>query len=87
MPRTTVEDRRATTEELVAHRDDLILMAERCHITDLRLRSDGALVVKALSPGYWDVAAFVAQGSELVGAHVYVVTDDTPGAEVVAAPL
>jgi len=34
-----------------------------------------------------DVARFVEEAARLVGAYVYVVTDDVPGAQVVAEPL
>lgn len=87
MPDTIVEDRRATREELVTHRDALLKLAAARRLSNLRLRNDAAIVLTTASPGYRDVASFVNVASELVGAYVYVVTDDTPGLGAVVAPL
>jgi len=82
-----VEDRRATRDELIAHRDALLDLAAVYRLSNLRMREDAAIVLATVSPGYRDVAGFVNVASELVGAYVYVVTDDTPGVEAVATPL
>ena len=82
-----VEDRRATRDELVAHRGALLELAGARRLSNLRLRDDAAIVLATTRPGYRDVASFVNAASELVGAYVYVVTDDTPGLEAVVAPL
>ncbi len=87
MSATIVEDRRATRAELVAHRDVLHSLATEYDLTNLRVRTDDALVATAASRGYRKVASFVNAASEFVGAYVYVVTDDTPGLEAAAAPL
>lgn len=84
---TIVEDRRATREELRAHRNDLISLAAARGLSNLRLRDDAAIVLSTASPGYRDVARFVSVASQLVGAYVYAVTDDTPGLEVATIPL
>lgn len=82
-----VEDRRATRDELLAHRSALLELAGELDLSNLRLRGDAAIVLTAARPGYRDVARFVDAGSELVGAYVHVVTDDTPGIGAVATPL
>ena len=87
MPGTIVEDRRATRDELVPHRGALRKLAGNRGLSNLRLRDDAAIVLTTATPGYRDVASFVNEASELVGAYVYVVTDDTPGLEAVATPL
>lgn len=87
MPDTIVEDRRATRRELVAHRDALLSLAAARGLSNLRLRDDAAIVLTTANPGYRDVASFVNMASELVGAYVYVVTDDTPGVEAAVIPL
>jgi hypothetical protein len=80
MPGTITQDRRATREELTAHRDALLSLAAARGLSNLRLRYDAALVLTTAGPGYREVASFTDVASELVGAYVYVVTDDTPGA-------
>lgn len=84
---TIVEDRRATREELTAHRDALISLAAARDLSNLRLRDDAAIVLTTASPGYRDVASFVNMASQLVGAYVYAVTDDTPGLAAATIPL
>jgi hypothetical protein len=84
---TIVEDRRATRDELRAHRDALISLAEERGLHRLRLRDDAAIVLSTAGPGYRDVASFVNVASQLVGAYVYAVTDDTPGLEAATVPL
>jgi hypothetical protein len=84
---TIVEDRRATHHELRAHRDALISLAEARGLRDLRLRDDAAVVLSTAGLGYRDVASFVNVASQLVGAYVYAVTDDTPGLEAATVPL
>jgi len=84
---TIVEDRRATREELRAHRDDLISLAAAQGLSNLRLRDDAAIVVTTANRGYRDVASFVTKASQLVGAYVYAITDDTPGLEAATSPL
>ena len=84
---TLVEDRRATRDELQAHRDALISIAEEHGLRDLRLRDDAAIVLSTAGPGYRGVASFVNVASQLVGAYVYAVTDDTPGLEAATLPL
>ena len=87
VPGTIVEDRRATREELLAHRDALLSLAAARGLSNLRLRDDAALVLTTASPGYRNVAGFVNLASQLVGAYVYAVTDDTPGLKAAATPL
>ena len=87
MADTIVEDRRATSAELVAHRDALLSLAAARGLSNLRLRDDAAIVLATANPGYRDVASFVDMASQLVGAYVYVVTDDTPGLEATVASL
>lgn len=84
---TIVQDRRATRKELRAHRDALISLAAERGLRDLRLRDDAALVLSTAGPGYRGVASFVNIASQLVGAYVYAVTDDTPGLEAATVPL
>jgi len=84
---TIVEDRRATRDELRAHRDELISLAEERGLKNLRLRDDAAIVLSTAGPGYRDVASFVNLASQLVGAYVYAVTDDTPSLEAATVPL
>jgi hypothetical protein len=84
---TIVEDRRATREELQVHRDELISLAAARGLSNLRLRDDAAIVLTTASPGYRNVASFVNMASQLVGAYVYAVTDDTPGLEAATIPL
>lgn len=79
MPSTITEDRRATLEELRAHRTALLSLAAACGLGNLHLRNDAAIVLTAAGLGYRDVARFTDVASEAVGAYVYVVTDDTPG--------
>jgi len=80
-------DRRATLDEVVEHRDLLRALARRHHLEQPRLRSDGSLVVHPANAGYLDVARFVEEASRAIGAHVYVVTDDTPGGEETTGEL
>ena len=87
MPATIVEDRRATRAELVTHRHALLSLATEYGLSNLRVRGDNAIVATTASRGYRKVASFINVASELVGAYVYVVTDDTPGLEAAAAPL
>ena len=84
---TVTGDRRATLDELLAHRDQLRAMTVRHQLEHPRLGTDGSLVVHPANPGYLDVARFVDEASRLVGAHVYVVTDDVPGVEATASQL
>jgi hypothetical protein len=87
VPDTIVEDRRATRDELLAHREALLSQAAARGLGNVRLRNDAAPVLTTSNPGYRDVASFVNTASQLVGAYVYAVTDDTPGLEAAAVPL
>jgi hypothetical protein len=87
MSATIVEDRRASRAELTAHREELLTLAGSYGLSNVRLRSDDALVLTTAGSGYRKVAGFVNVASELVGAYVYVVTDDTPGLEETVAQL
>ena len=84
---TSVKDRRATREELLAHRDALLSLAAARGLSNLRVRDDAALVVTPSGPGYRQIAGFVDVASELVGASVYVVPDDAPGLAASPTPL
>jgi len=53
---TVTGDRRATLNELIAHRDKIRALALRHQLEQPRLRTDGSLVVHAARPGYMDVA-------------------------------
>lgn len=87
MAQTVVDDRRASRTEVLAHRDHLLGLAGRHGLAHVHVRADGALVVTAPAPGYRPVARFVGEASRAVGAHVYVVTDDTEGAGTDTQPL
>lgn len=87
MANIVVDDRRASREEIVAHQAKLMELAEQRGLTNLRVRDDGALLVTAPEPGYRAVARFGGRASEIVGAHVYVITDDTPGTNTTSVPL
>lgn len=62
-------------------------MAAVLGLQNMRIRPDGALVVTASDRGYRNVAAFSARATSAVGAYIYVVTDDTPGADLTAVAL
>ncbi len=54
--------------------------AARLALTDVRVRSDGTVVVHSDEPGYRSVLRLSESASELVGTYVHVITDDVPGA-------
>jgi len=76
MSATLIEDRRASRAEIVSHRAELKTLAAERGLTNLRVRADGAIIVTSSAPGYWHVAGFIDAASAVVGAYVYVVTDD-----------
>lgn len=87
MSATLIEDRRASRDEIVSHRAGLKTLAAERGLTNLRVRADGAIVVTARDPGYWHVAGFIDAASAVVGAYVYVVTDDVATAAASSTAL
>lgn len=80
VPGTPVVDRKATRNEVAAHRGAIRELARGFGLVDARLRSDGAVVVHSPESGYRAVIRLSAAASELVGRYVHVITDDVPGA-------
>jgi hypothetical protein len=70
----------AEVDDIRAHRAALLAAAEDFGLSRLRVRDDGALVVRASRPGYESVLRFAAHAAALVGAYVHVLTDDVPAA-------
>lgn len=80
-------DRKATRDEVVTHADALRELAQRYGYADVRLRSDGALVVRDDSLGYRRANRLAGAASRLVGAYVPVITDEVPAAATDAPAL
>lgn len=80
MARATVADRQATKDEVIAHAREIRAAASRFALTDVRVRSDGTVVVHSEEAGYRAVLRLSGFATELVGTYVHVITDDVPGA-------
>jgi hypothetical protein len=80
MQSTLASDRRATLDEVTAHRDELRRAVARHGLDAPRLRDDGTVIVHAPGPGYGAIARFASEAARLVGAYVHVVADDAPAA-------
>jgi hypothetical protein len=80
MARATVADRQATKAEVTAHAGAIHAAASRLALTDVRVRSDGTVVVHSDESGYRAILRLSGLASGLVGTYVHVITDDVPGA-------
>jgi hypothetical protein len=80
VPRTTLVDRKATSEEVKSHAAALRQLTAGFGLSDPRLRDDGTVIVHSDETGYRAVNRLSAAASELVGIYVHVITDDVPGA-------
>jgi hypothetical protein len=80
VPRTTLIDRKATSDEVKSHVVAVRQLAADLGLSDLRLRSDGTVVVHSDETGYRAVTRLATAASELVGTYVHVITDDVLGA-------
>ena len=80
VPRTTLVDRKATSEEVMSHAAALRQLTAGLGLSDPRLRGDGTVIVHSDETGYRAVTRLSAAASELVGTYVHVITDDVPGA-------
>jgi len=78
--RASVADRKATRKEVTAHREAIRELARDVGLADVRLRSDGTVVVHSNERGDRGVIRLSAAASERVGYYVHVITDDVPGA-------
>jgi hypothetical protein len=80
MARTTAAERKASAAEVRAHADAVRQLAADVGVTDLRLRSNGSVVVHSDEPGYRQVTELSQRVGVVVGCYVHVITDDVPGA-------
>jgi hypothetical protein len=76
----SVVDRKATSNDVSAHRAAIHDLASRGGLSHVRLRSDGTLVVHNPDAGYRAVLRLSAAASALVGTYVHVITDEVAGA-------
>lgn len=68
----------ASTELIRANRDWLRRAAGAVGLTNLRVDTDGTIVVHSDRPGYGEVIDFAADATDELGYTVFVVTDDSP---------
>lgn len=87
MSHTTITDRLATRDEVIARRDALRHLADEHGLANPRVSATGTVVVHSDDPGYRRVRRFATAASDLVGAWVNVVTDDVEAAQVATAAL
>lgn len=73
-------DRKATADEVRAHRAAIREFAARNRLTEPRIRGDGTIVVRREDPGYRAVLDLSGFASSIVGTYVHVITDDAPSA-------
>jgi hypothetical protein len=75
-----VDKRKATRDEVLAHRAKVRRLVGSLGLDNPRIRDDGALIVHNHEAGYRAVARLAAMASDLVDKDVFVITDDVPGA-------
>lgn len=80
-------DRRATREEVLAHRERLRDLAGAAGLVDPRVGPNGVVIAHPPDDGYRATLRFARDATAVVGAWVQTITDDAPAAEVVAEPL
>src|SRR5205085_2210203 len=78
--RLGVVGRRASREEVVAHRAVVRRLASKLGLSRPRIRDDGTVIVSSPEPGYRAVARLSAMASDVIGRDVHVISDDVPGA-------
>ncbi|MBK5223917.1 MAG: hypothetical protein JJE52_13810 [Acidimicrobiia bacterium] len=76
----TVTDRKATKAEVLAKASAIRRLAINLGLQRVRVRGDGALVVRSEERGYRATNRLSSQAGELLGVYVHVITDDVPGA-------
>jgi hypothetical protein len=80
-------DEAASAELLRANRQMLLHTASDADLTNLKIDSDGTLIVHSTRPGYVQVFDFAARIEKELGAYVRVITDDAPVRRPGAMPL
>jgi hypothetical protein len=80
-------DRRATLEEVLAHREKLRELASAAGLGGARVAANGALIVHPPDSGYRATVRFAVEATAVVGAWVQTITDDAPAASVETQPL
>jgi hypothetical protein len=80
VPRATLIDRKATSEEVMTHAAALRQLAADLGLSRPRLRRDGTVIIHSDEAGYRAVTRLSAFASQLIGTYVHVITDDVPGA-------
>jgi hypothetical protein len=80
-------DRRATRDEVFAHRDRLRELARAAGLTSVRVGPNGTVIVHPPDQGYRATLRFARDTTAVVGAWVHTITDDASAADVPAEPL
>lgn len=87
MSSTMMQDRSATRDEVIAHREQLRRLAREVGLTEPRVDVTGTIIAHSDAPGYGLIKQFATAASRLVGAWVNVITDDVSAAAVSASAL
>lgn len=80
-------DRRATREEVLAHRVRLREFAAAAGLVDPRVGPNGVVIAHPPDAGYRATVRFARDATAVVGAWVQTITDDVPAAKVDSEPL
>jgi hypothetical protein len=76
----TMADRKATDDEVRTRAAAIRQLAAGLGLSQVRLRTDGTVVVHTPESGYGSVRRLSARATEMVNIYVHVITDDVPGA-------
>jgi hypothetical protein len=71
----TAADRRASRDEVIAHAGAIRAAALDAGAADIRIGSDGTLVIRATDDGYRQVVEVASRASGIVGVYVHTIPD------------